>query len=161
MTMAELPKQRILIIEDDADLAVELEHFLCHEGFVVERARNGEAGLALAKKSAPDLIFLDLTLPKLSGFDVCESVRADERLQKTPVIVISGRASPIVRAQAADCGADGYLSKPFSREKLLAEIARVLGQPPGAEVLMRSDQASLGFVAAIDTVLRAAKIRRV
>lgn len=143
-----------LLIDDDADLARELRSILTDDGFDVHWVANGDLGLAYAKARRPRLLCLDLTLPRLSGFDVCESVRSDPDLAQTSIVVVSARDTPLVRAQAHDCGADAYVAKPFSRADLLQEIARVV-----------RGRATISKLAApratmIDSLLRVARIRR-
>lgn len=123
--MATKSKKRAVVIEDVPDLLKRMRILLEHEGFEVFGATNGEAGLKLARDHKPDLICVDLTLPKLSGFDVCEAVRADASLSHTPLIVISARATPDAKQQANDCGADAYIVKPFKTKDLVTEIERV------------------------------------
>jgi DNA-binding response OmpR family regulator len=118
-------KKRAVVIEDVPDLLKRMRVLLEHEGFEVFGASNGEAGLKLARDHKPDLICVDLTLPKLSGFDVCEAVRANPDLVHTPLIVISARSTPDAKQQANDCGADAYIVKPFKTKELVTEIARV------------------------------------
>lgn len=124
--MAMTGKKRAVVIEDTPDLLKRMLVLLEHEGFEVFGASNGEAGLRLAKEHRPDVICVDLTLPKLSGFDVCESVRADPALKDVPLVVISARSTPDTKQQAAEVGADAYIVKPFKARELSEEIARVL-----------------------------------
>ncbi|MCC6811043.1 MAG: response regulator [Deltaproteobacteria bacterium] len=121
-------RKRAVVIEDVPDLLKRMRILLENEGFEVFGATNGEAGLKLAKDHKPDLICVDLTLPKLSGFDVCEAVRADANLKTTPLIVISARSTPDTKQQAEDCGADAYIVKPFKTRELMSEITRVIEQ---------------------------------
>lgn len=123
--MTKPTKKSAVVIEDVPDLLKRMRVLLEHEGFEVFGASNGEAGLKLARDHKPDLICVDLTLPKLSGFDVCEAVRADSNLVHTPLIVISARSTPDAKQQANDCGADAYIVKPFKTAELVKEIARV------------------------------------
>jgi two-component system chemotaxis response regulator CheY len=160
--MTDRANPRILVIEDDADLLTELHEMLRRDGYEVQWARNGEVGLELTRKTRPDMVCVDLTLPKLSGFDVCESVRADPTIAATPIVVISARHTPVVRAQAADCGADGYVAKPFDKQSLLAEIGRVFAQRSGNAPSPQSPRRSpLSFTTSVGSLLRAARIRRI
>jgi DNA-binding response OmpR family regulator len=117
-----------VVIEDVPDLLKRMRVLLEHEGFEVFGATNGEAGLKLCRDHKPDLVCVDLTLPKLSGFDVCEAVRADPTIKNTALIVISARSTPDTKQQATDCGADAYIVKPFKQNELTREIARVFEQ---------------------------------
>jgi DNA-binding response OmpR family regulator len=117
---------RILLIEDEARIASFVKRGLEAEGFVVEHASDGLAGVERAAEVDPDLIILDLILPKLSGEDVLERVRRSD--PATPVIVLTAKDAVGDRVANLQAGADDYLTKPFSFSELLARIrARLRG----------------------------------
>lgn len=112
--------KRILIVEDDPNLAEGLAYNLERDGYDVLQASDGPSGLRLARERSPDLIVLDVMLPELGGFDVLDRLRGDGR--RTPVIVLSALGEEVHRLRGFDAGADDYVVKPFSVAELLARI---------------------------------------
>jgi two-component system KDP operon response regulator KdpE len=123
-----------LLIDDDRDFARELTVVLTQDGYSVVTAKNGDAGLRQALALTPQLVCLDLTLPHLSGFDVCEGIRREEALAGCAIVVVSARTTPLVKTQALECGADAYVAKPFDRRRLLIEIARATAARSGVQL---------------------------
>lgn len=117
-------KEKILIVEDDSSLSRGLEMNLEFEGYEVCLAEDGEAGLAAALNENPDLIVLDLRLPKLSGLEVLECLREEGR--ETPVIILSAMGREDDKVRGLKLGADDYVSKPFGLKELLARIETAL-----------------------------------
>lgn len=111
---------RILIIEDEPDLALGLRNNLEYEGYEVLTAQEGEQGLNLACQERPDLILLDIMLPRLSGLDVCRQLRS--RGMQTPIIMLTARGQEIDKVIGLEIGADDYVTKPFSLRELLARV---------------------------------------
>ena len=123
---------RIVIIEDDPAILRGLADNLKFESYEVFTASEGEAGYGLIKEQKPDLIILDLMLPKLSGYEVCRKVR-DEGI-KTPIMMLTARGEEGDRVLGLDLGADDYVTKPFSVRELLARVRALLrrAQPTAA-----------------------------
>lgn len=125
----------VLIVEDEAPLRMALQDALEAEGFQVRAARDGEEGLNAALREDPDVILLDLMLPKRDGFSVLKALR-DDRLT-TPVIILSARGEEWDRIHGFEVGADDYLVKPYSARELVlrvrAVLARAEGGTPGLE----------------------------
>jgi len=123
---------RILVIEDDPAILRGLADNLKFESYEVLTAADGEAGYRLIKEQTPDLIILDLMMPKMSGYEVCRKVR-DEGLT-TPILMLTARGQEGDRVLGLDLGADDYVTKPFSVRELLARIRALLRrtQPPKA-----------------------------
>ncbi len=113
----------ILVIEDNPSIVKILQRGLSYEGYHVETALDGEAGLARAVELHPDLIILDLMLPKLSGMEVCQRIRATEN---TPILILTAKATLQDRVFGLDAGADDYLTKPFELDELLARVRALL-----------------------------------
>lgn len=113
----------ILIVEDDTTIANWLRVFLVEEGFKVEVAHDGRAGLNLARSLGPDLIVLDLMLPLLDGMELCQILR---RESDVPIIMLTARASLADRTRGLDTGADDYVVKPFDPEEVAARAKAVL-----------------------------------
>ena len=112
----------VLIVEDDPDIAEGLRYNLEREGMAVRVAETGERGLASAldKKNPPALILLDLMLPGMSGTELCRRLRREPATRRTPIIMLTARASEADRVAGLDLGADDYISKPFSVRELMA-----------------------------------------
>lgn len=120
--------QRILIIEDDADIAESLVYNLKREGFSPTVAESGEKGLRLAlnEKQPPSLIILDLMLPGMSGQELCRRLRKESLTEKTPIIMLTAKATEVDKIAGLDIGADDYMVKPFSVKELVARVRAVL-----------------------------------
>ena len=127
--------KRILIVEDEKNIVDILSFNLSKEGYKTLEAYDGEAGLQLALEQDPDLILLDLMLPRMNGFDVCRSLRRAGR--STPVIMLTAREEETDKVLGLELGADDYITKPFSMRELLARvkanIRRVAMAPTGGE----------------------------
>jgi DNA-binding response OmpR family regulator len=120
--------RQVLIVEDEPDIAEGLRYILEREGLPAVVAETGEKGLALAlaRGGPPALILLDLMLPGMSGTELCRRLRREPRTRRTPVIMLTARASESDRVAGLDLGADDYISKPFSVRELLARVRAVL-----------------------------------
>jgi two-component system chemotaxis response regulator CheY len=128
-------QQRIaLVVEDSPLLRGMLGDLLQELGFTqVAEAGSGRAAKELLADTTPDLVCLDLTLPDISGYEVCEHIRASPALRNVPVLMISARTQTMDRAQAEEVGASGYLTKPFTPEELRQQVERVLASSPRRE----------------------------
>ena len=112
--------KRILIVEDEKNIVDILTFNLNREGYETLEAYDGAAGLQLALEQNPDLILLDLMLPKMNGFDVCRNLRKENR--STPVIMLTAREEETDKVLGLELGADDYITKPFSMRELLARV---------------------------------------
>ena len=115
--------QLILVVEDDTTIANWLRVFLEEEGFAVEVAHDGRTGLNLARSLAPDLIVLDLMLPRLDGMELCRVLRRESNV---PIIMLTAKAGLADRTRGLDTGADDYVVKPFDPEEVVARAKAVL-----------------------------------
>ena len=124
--------KRVLIIEDDKDIVELVRYNLANEGFQVSAAFDGSSGLNTLKKTPPDLLLLDLMLPKLSGLDICREVRRDDALNRLPILMLTARGDEADRVVGLEMGADDYVTKPFSPRELLARVKALLrrAEPP-------------------------------
>ena len=120
---------KVLIVEDDAAMATALGDGFAFEGFEVELARDGEAGLKQARETAPDVVILDVMLPKLSGLDVCKSLRAEG--SGVPIIMLTARGQEIDKVLGLKLGADDYVTKPFGFMELMARVEALLRRTSG------------------------------
>ncbi|HLE20912.1 MAG TPA: response regulator transcription factor [Vicinamibacteria bacterium] len=127
--------KRILIIEDDPDIVELVRYNLSKEGYQVAAVGDGVAGLEKVRKSQPDLLVLDLMLPKLSGLEVCKEIRRDEVLKRLPILMLTARSEEMDRVIGLEVGADDYVTKPFSPRELVARIRALLRrtEPIGPE----------------------------
>jgi len=123
-----------LIVEDSPMFRRMLSDMLQPLGFArVLEASSGRAAMELLAEQRPDLVCLDLTLPDISGYEVCEHIRATPALQDVPVLMISARTQTMDRAQAEEAGASGYLIKPYTPEELRQQVERVMAARPRKE----------------------------
>ncbi len=127
-----MEQSTLLLVDDEADLLDSLKTDLEIQGYRVLTALDGTIALESARSQQPDLILLDLMLPRLDGYHVLKLLKSDERYRKIPVLVITARADAQDLMLALECGADGCLVKPIQREALLERI-RALVSPPSGE----------------------------
>jgi two-component system, OmpR family, response regulator MprA len=118
---------RVLVVEDDAAIADVLRRTLRQEGHEVRSAEDGVEALELAESFVPDLVILDLGLPKLDGVEVCRRLRAES---DAPILILTARTDTDDRVEGLDSGADDYLVKPFERKELLARMRALLRRRP-------------------------------
>ena len=114
---------KVLIIDDEADIVTGVEHTLVREGYEVLTASNGKDGLRKAVEGAPDIIVLDVMMPKMDGYAVLAELR--KRGLRTPVIMLTGRDAEEDKVRGLDTGADDYVTKPFSMKELAARVRAV------------------------------------
>lgn len=133
--------ESIVIIEDDCAIRSILSITLKGAGFaIVKEAETGDEGLRLVKELKPSLVLLDLMLPGIDGFTVCKKIRESSETASTPVIMLTARSEEEDIVRGLECGADDYITKPFSRQVLLARIRAVLRRPQS-----RKDESSTEF----------------
>lgn len=118
--------KRILIVEDDRDIVELVRYNLTQDGFQVTAANDGAAGLATVKKHPPDLLLLDLMLPRLSGLEICKAIRRESSLNRLPILMLTARGEESDRVIGLELGADDYVTKPFSPRELVARIKALL-----------------------------------
>lgn len=121
-----MSKQTILIVDDERDLLDLIEYNLKKEGFKVLKAENGEEGISKAKEHRPDLILLDIMMPKMDGLEAVEIMRKDDDLKKTPIIFLTARSDEKTEIDGLNKGGDDYITKPISTTKLVSRIKAVL-----------------------------------
>jgi DNA-binding response OmpR family regulator len=136
----EIATGRVLVVEDDAEIADVLRRSLRQEGYEVKTSADGIDALDVASGFVPDLVVLDLGLPRLDGIEVCKRLRAEGDV---PILMLTARAEIEDRVDGLDSGADDYLAKPFERQELLARIRALLRRRPprGAASLQVADLA--------------------
>lgn len=115
---------KVLVVEDDAAILRGLADNLAHEGYEVVTAANGETAYGLQKSEKPDLIILDLMLPRMSGLELCRKLRSEG--VQTPILMLTARSEESDRVIGLDLGADDYVTKPFSLRELMARVRALL-----------------------------------
>ena len=117
---------RVLIVDDEPIIVISLEFLMKREGLDVRIAADGEAALAAVEESAPDIVLLDVMLPKVNGFEVCQRLRADPRFRDVKIIMLSARGRDSDQQKGLALGADLYVTKPFSTKELVAQVKQLL-----------------------------------
>lgn len=117
---------KILVIDDEKDIVELIAYNLEKEGFSVLKAYDGEEALRIVKEQRPDLLILDLMLPKISGLDVCKSIRNNPATARTPIIMLTAKADEVDKIVGLEMGADDYITKPFSVKELIARVRALL-----------------------------------
>ena len=123
-----MSKGKILVVDDEIYIVHILDFSLGMEGYEVITALDGEQALEKVKTEKPDLIVLDIMMPKLDGYEVCKSIKSSADTQHIPVILLSAKGRNVDQKLGFDVGADDYITKPFSPRKLVERINQLLGQ---------------------------------
>jgi DNA-binding response OmpR family regulator len=118
----------ILVIDDEPYILRSLSYLLQREGYGVETASNGEEGLERVRSLRPPLVFLDIMMPQMNGYEVCEQVKADPSLENTYVIMLSAKGQQIDRERGLLGGADEYMTKPFSPREVAQRVRTILAE---------------------------------
>lgn len=118
--------KRILLIEDEEDLVMAVKFRLEEKGYEVSVALDGQKGFDKARAEKPDLILLDLMLPKMNGYKICGLLKADSRYSKIPIVMFTARAQESDKKLSEEVGADAYIKKPFEPDILLSKIKELL-----------------------------------
>ncbi|MEQ1683402.1 MAG: response regulator [Burkholderiaceae bacterium] len=116
----------ILIADDEPNIVVSLEYLMKREGYAVSVARDGEEALAAIRRDRPALVLLDVMMPKKSGFEVCQEVRADEALRGMLILMLTAKGRETDVAKGLGSGADAYMTKPFSTRELVQKVRQML-----------------------------------
>jgi DNA-binding response OmpR family regulator len=118
----------ILIVDDEPNIVISLEFLLEREGWRVQIARDGQEALDALARDVPDLVLLDVMLPRVSGYDVCQRMRENPAWRGVRVLMLTAKGREVEVTKGLALGADGYVTKPFSTEELLARIRGLLGE---------------------------------
>jgi DNA-binding response OmpR family regulator len=119
--------KKVLIADDEQNIVISLEFLLRREGFEVIVASDGEEALARARAEKPDLVLLDVMMPKMNGFDVCQALRADPEQAATRILMLTAKGRETEVSKGLGLGADAYVTKPFSTKDLVAQVRLLLG----------------------------------
>lgn len=117
---------KIVIIDDEPNIIISLEFLFHREGFNVASAPDGESGLALVRRECPAILILDVMMPKLNGYEVCQAIRRDPHLARTRIVILSAKGRDDEVQEGISAGADCYLTKPFSTQELLKTIRQLM-----------------------------------
>lgn len=121
-----MSKKTILVVDDEQDLLDLIEYNLRKEGFDVLKAENGEDGIQMTKERNPDLVLLDIMMPKMDGIEVCDLMKKDPKLKHIPIIFLTARGDEKTEVEGLNKGGDDYITKPISTTKLISRIKAVL-----------------------------------
>lgn len=117
---------RVLVVEDEDSILMSIEFLLNSEGYRVDTARDGGEALRMLETTAPDLVMLDIMLPVIDGFELCRRIKADPRLRRTRIMLVTARGRDSEIEKGKTLGADAHLTKPFSTRELMGEVRRLL-----------------------------------
>ncbi len=120
-------EEKILIVDDDASIVKLVDYLLEPEGYKVVSASNGLRALKTVETEKPDLIILDLMLPGVDGFDLCQRLRMGIETSRIPIMILSAKSKDDDKRVAMESGADGYLTKPFNSADLIEQVGNMLG----------------------------------
>jgi DNA-binding response OmpR family regulator len=118
--------RRVLVVDDEPNIVLSLRFLMEKEGFEVEVASTGTAALAALEQAPADLVLLDVMMPELNGFEVCERIRGNPAWRATKVIMLTAKGRDVEREKGLSLGADLYVTKPFSTRELVARVKQML-----------------------------------
>ena len=120
--------QSVLVVDDEPNIVLSLEFLIKQAGYEVRVARDGEAALQAMEEQLPDLVLLDIMMPKRDGFDVCETIRANPAWKGIPIIMLTAKGRDVEREKGLALGADAYITKPFSTREAMERIKQFLSK---------------------------------
>jgi DNA-binding response OmpR family regulator len=118
--------KRILIADDEPNIVISLEFLMKREGYEIRVAQNGDDALAMVKEFRPDLVLLDVMLPRKNGFEVCQQIRADPEHASTRIVMLTAKGRDTEVAKGLALGADAYITKPFATKALVTQVKQLL-----------------------------------
>jgi DNA-binding response OmpR family regulator len=118
---------KVLIADDEPNIVISLEYLMKRAGYEVSIARDGQEAIDAIRRERPRLVLLDVMMPKKSGYDVCQELRADEELKGTLVLMLTAKGRDTDIDKGLGVGADAYMTKPFATKELVAKVADMLG----------------------------------
>jgi two-component system alkaline phosphatase synthesis response regulator PhoP len=122
-----MPK-RILLVDDEPNILLSLEFLMKQAGFEVKTASDGEAALEALNVAPPNLILLDVNMPKRDGFEVCQLVRANPKWEDVRIIMLTAKGRDVEREKGLALGADGYITKPFATQEVVDTVRKMLSE---------------------------------
>jgi CheY-like chemotaxis protein len=125
--MTTVTEKTVLLVEDNEDNLVVYRTILEHVGYKVIEARDGEEGVTQARQQRPDLILMDISIPKIDGWEATQRLKSDEQTRAIPIIALTAHALEEDRQKAVQAGCDGYLAKPVEPRRVVQEVERFVG----------------------------------
>jgi len=122
-----MPKS-VLVVDDEPNILLSLDYLMKRAGYDVRLARDGEEALAAIAASPPDLVLLDVNIPKCNGYEVCQAIRANPDLKNVRILMVTAKGREVEIEKGLALGADGYETKPFSTKALAARVQELLGE---------------------------------
>lgn len=119
--------RQILVVDDEPSIVLSLEFLMNEAGYAVRTAADGEAALAAIRENPPDLVLLDVNLPKRNGYEVCEAVRANPAWKDVRILMLTAKGRDVERQKGMALGADAYVTKPFSTHEVVDKVRAMLG----------------------------------
>ena len=120
---------KVLIVDDEPDILLSLQFLMKKAGYDVRTAKDGEQALAEVAREKPDIVLLDVMMPKLDGFSVCQRIKSDPALAGVRVVMLTARGRDVEREKGLSLGADDYITKPFSTKDAIDRVAALLARP--------------------------------
>ncbi len=117
----------VLVVEDEPNIVDSLSFLMKQAGFAVQVARDGEAALRFMESRVPDLVLLDVMLPRRDGYDVCRAIRANPAWRDVKIIMLTAKSRDLDRRKGLELGADDYVTKPFSTREIVGRVRQLLG----------------------------------
>ena len=117
---------RILVVDDEPNIVLSLEFLMRQAGYDVQTAADGEEALEAVREEPPSLILLDINMPKLNGYEVCEAIRANPEWNGTRIVMLTAKGRDIEREKGLAVGADDYVTKPFATQDVVAKVREIL-----------------------------------
>ena len=121
--------QEILIVDDESNIVLSLKFLMQQGGYSVRTAENGEQALAALSEGLPDLILLDVMMPRKDGYEVCQRIRQTPEWAHLPIIMLTAKSREVEREKGLALGADDYISKPFSTQEVVETVNNLLANP--------------------------------
>jgi len=119
--------KRILITDDEANILLSLEFLMKQAGYEVDTANDGDEALAAIERNRPDLVLLDVMMPRKNGYEVCEAVRSNPENNGITIVMLTAKGRDIEREKGLSLGADDYITKPFSTQEVTSKVRELLG----------------------------------
>jgi len=119
--------QSVLIVDDEPNIVMSLEFLMKKQGYDVRVASDGDTAISAIEENAPDLVLLDLMIPKRDGFDVCQKIRSNPEWNSVRIVMLTAKGRDIEKEKGLALGADDYISKPFSTREVISRVAELLG----------------------------------
>jgi len=118
--------KKVLIVDDEANIVISLEFLMEQAGYDIRVAKNGQEALEQVTEFRPDLVLLDVMMPKINGFEVCRRIREEPAWQNIKIVMLTAKGREVEVTKGLALGADSYITKPFSTKELMAEVRRML-----------------------------------